>query len=372
MSAHLAACLSLQPTPRHARGADAAGAWQGHQGARGAIARGGCGAGCTTSCGTAGPDPPYLDGKPPDGAHRTVHRGGVRCRPGGGPDRHRHGDGHTWTAAGGCLKSVQNVRFVRRFCTEMTRSAKRCVQNPKSGRIRPVSPAFAPPRSRGCSSALAPPKLAPIIQLEINKMKLISSGTSPFVRKVLVLLHETGQLDDIEIVTAATTPYDTAPEVASANPIGKIPALIRAEGPAIYDSRVICRYLDDRAQAGLYPDGRRWETLTLEATADGIMEAAVLMVYEHKMRPGEAFVEAWVDAQWTKIERAVAALNARWMSHLRGPLDMGQIAMGCALGYLDFRHDARGWRKGNDALDDWYAVFSQRESMKLTAPAYVV
>ncbi len=199
-------------------------------------------------------------------------------------------------------------------------------------------------------------------------MKLISSGTSPFVRKVLVLLHETGQLDDIEIVTAATTPYDTAPEVASANPIGKIPALIRAEGPAIYDSRVICRYLDDRAQAGLYPDGRLWETLTLEATADGIMEAAVLMVYEHKMRPGEAFVEAWVDAQWAKIERAVAALNARWMSHLRGPLDMGQVAVGCALAYLDFRHEDRGWRKGNDALDDWFAVFAERDSMVATRP----
>lgn len=200
-------------------------------------------------------------------------------------------------------------------------------------------------------------------------MKLISSGTSPFVRKVHVLLHETGQMDDLEIVTALTSPFDTAPEVASANPLGKIPALIRDEGPTIYDSRVICRFLDDRAQSNLYPQGRLWETLTLEATADGIMEAAVLMLYEHRLRPAEAVLESWVDAQWDKIESAVNALNARWVSHLRGPLDMGQIAVGCALAYLDFRHDARGWRKGNDALDDWFALFSQRDSMKATQPA---
>ncbi|NHQ75622.1 glutathione S-transferase [Roseovarius gahaiensis] len=200
-------------------------------------------------------------------------------------------------------------------------------------------------------------------------MKLISSGTSPFVRKVHVLLHETGQMDDLEIVTALTSPFDTAPEVASANPLGKIPALIRDEGPTIYDSRVICRFLDDRAQSNLYPQGRLWETLTLEATADGIMEAAVLMLYEHRLRPAEAVLESWVDAQWDKIESAVNALNARWVSHLRGPLDMGQIAIGCALAYLDFRHDARGWRKGNDALDDWFALFSQRDSMQATQPA---
>jgi len=200
-------------------------------------------------------------------------------------------------------------------------------------------------------------------------MKLISSGTSPFVRKVHVLLHETGQLDDLDIVTARTSPFDTAPEVASANPLGKIPALIRDEGPTIYDSRVICRFLDDRAQSNLYPQGRLWETLTLEATADGIMEAAILMLYEHRLRPAEAVLETWVDAQWDKIAGAVDALNARWISHLRGPLDMGQIAVGCALAYLDFRHDARGWRHGNDALDDWFALFSQRDSMTATQPA---
>lgn len=199
-------------------------------------------------------------------------------------------------------------------------------------------------------------------------MKLIAAAASPFARKVRVLLDETGQTDEVELVATVTDPLKTAPEVAAANPIGKIPALVREDGPALYDSRVITRYLDARARAGLYPDAHLWETLTLEATADGIMDAAVLMVYEHRLRPPEKQCEGWVDSQWSKIERALAAVNQRWMSHLSGPLDMSHIAMGCALGYLDFRHPGHNWRKGNDALDDWFAVFAERASMKATVP----
>lgn len=92
------------------------------------------------------------------------------------------------------------------------------------------------------------------------------------------------------------------------------------------------------------------------------------MVYERRVRPENMVYEPWIEAQWEKISRSVAAINARWMSHLRGPLDAGQIAVGCALGYLDFRLDDRGWRKGNDALDDWFAVFAERESMTASAP----
>ena len=199
-------------------------------------------------------------------------------------------------------------------------------------------------------------------------MKLISAGPSPFVRKVRVLLLETGQQDDVEIVDVATTPVNSDAQAVAANPTGKIPALVREDGPAIYDSRVITRFLDARVDAGMYPEARLWETLTLEATADAIMDAAVLMVYEHRVRPAEKVYDGWVDAQWGKISRSLSAVNTRWMSHLAGPLDMSHIAIGCALGYLDFRHGALGWRKGNDALDDWYASFSARDSMVATAP----
>lgn len=200
-------------------------------------------------------------------------------------------------------------------------------------------------------------------------MKLLMSPSSPFVRKVRVLVLETGQTDAVTEVVVNTTALATAPEVIAANPTGKIPALIRDNGPALYDSRVITRFLDDRAQAGLYPAGRLWDVLTLEATADAILDAAVAMVYEIRLRPAEMQYETMMDAQWEKVSRALNVLNARWMSHLSGPLDMGQISVGCALGYLDFRHKSRNWRNGNDALAEWYATFSTRRSMLETVPA---
>ncbi|WP_127113014.1 glutathione S-transferase [Shimia sediminis] len=199
-------------------------------------------------------------------------------------------------------------------------------------------------------------------------MKLISASASPFVRKVRVLMHETGQTEDIDLLDIKTSPVATNDDVKAANPVGKIPALIRDDAPALYDSRVICRFLDSRANAGLYPEAMLWDVLTLEATADGIMDAAVLVTYEGRLRPAELQDDNWREAQWEKVARAVSALNTRWMSHLAGPLDMGQIAVGCALGYLDFRHDARKWRRGNDALATWYESFSQRDSMIATAP----
>ncbi len=199
-------------------------------------------------------------------------------------------------------------------------------------------------------------------------MKLISAKPSPFGRKVKVLLHETSQIDDVDVISVTTTPVATDDHVAASNPVGKIPVLVREDAPAVYDSRVICRFFDARAGAGLYPEARLWETLTLEATADGIMDAAILMVYEHRVRPPEKVFDGWINAQWAKIERALNAVNSRWMSHLNGPFDMSHIAMGCALGYLDFRLPDRNWRKGNDVLDDWFAVFAERPSMQATAP----
>jgi glutathione S-transferase len=200
-------------------------------------------------------------------------------------------------------------------------------------------------------------------------MRLFHSPTSPFVRKVMVVLHETGQLGDVTLVPAAGTAVAPGTMPLSLNPLGKIPALERADGPALYDSRVICRYLCDRAGAALYPPGaRQWDTLTLEATGDGIMDASVLMVYESRVRP-EAFRSSdWVEGQWAKIDRALGVLENRWMSHLLGPLDIGQIAVACALGHLDFRHGARNWRQGRGALDDWFAAFSARPAMTATAP----
>jgi glutathione S-transferase len=200
-------------------------------------------------------------------------------------------------------------------------------------------------------------------------MQLLMSPASPFVRKARVLIREANLMDTVTEVEVATTPLNSDQSVVAANPLGKIPALIRADGPAIYDSRVITRFLDDHAGSDLYPQSRIWEILTLEATGDAIMEAAVGITYEMRFRPKDKHMPEWMDAQWAKITRALAAIETRWISHLNGPLDMGQIGVASALSYLDLRHDARAWRNGHAALADWHAGFSKRDSMVATAPA---
>ena len=200
-------------------------------------------------------------------------------------------------------------------------------------------------------------------------MKLYSSPTSPFARKVRALILQAGLAPEVEFVAASGTPTAPGSMPVDKNPLGKIPTLLLDDGKALYDSRVICRYLDQRAGAGLYPEARLWDVLTLEATADGMMEAAVLMVYESRLRPEDLRFAPWVEGQWSKVARAIEALEADWTAHLAGPLDMGQIALGCALGYLDFRHGDRDWRAGHVNLAAWEAEFRQRPSVQATIPA---
>ncbi len=199
-------------------------------------------------------------------------------------------------------------------------------------------------------------------------MQLLMSPASPFVRKVRVMLREANLMDVVQEVEVATTPMNSAPEVVAANPLGKIPVLLREDGPAIYDSRVITRYLDSHANSGLYPKSRLWDVLTLEATAEAAMDAAVGMTYEMRFRSEDMQYGDWLDAQWDKITRALGALDDTWLPVLKGPMTMGHIGTASALGYLDLRHDARGWRTNAPALADWYAEFAQRTSMVETAP----
>ncbi|NBZ86542.1 glutathione S-transferase [Stagnihabitans tardus] len=194
-------------------------------------------------------------------------------------------------------------------------------------------------------------------------MKLFYSPTSPFVRKVSVLILETGL--QVERIPGSGTPLDPGQAPIAQNPLGKVPTLLTDEGQAIFDSRVICRYLDDKAGAGLYqPD--TWAILTQEALADGILEAALLMVYEGRLRPEELRFAPWVEGQSAKIDRALDLLET---APPEGALTMGQIALGCALGYLDFRHGPRDWRARRPRLAAWAEGIAARPSMLATLPA---
>ncbi len=202
-------------------------------------------------------------------------------------------------------------------------------------------------------------------------MQLYTSPTTPFGRKVMVLIRESGLTDRVEEIAVAGSPLDPGSLPLAQNPLGKIPALVPAGGgAAIYDSRVICRYLDDLSGAGFYPQGADlWPILTLEATADGILEAALLMVYEGRLRPEALRYAPWVEGQWQKIARALDAVEARSMGVLTGPLTMAHIAIAVALEYLDFRHADRDWRQERPALSAWAKGFAARPAMVETRPA---
>ena len=200
-------------------------------------------------------------------------------------------------------------------------------------------------------------------------MKLYHSPASPFVRKVMVLLHELDRADQVDVKDVTTTALQSDPSLVAANPLARLPSLERPDGGTLYDSRVITAYLNDIFDGGYYPQGAaRWDVLTLEATGDGIMDSAVSMVYEKRLRPENQQSSDWIEAQWAKVARTLSALNDRWMSHLSAPLNMGQISVACALSYLDFRLDARNWRQGNVALSNWHNDVSARPSMQATQP----
>ncbi len=199
-------------------------------------------------------------------------------------------------------------------------------------------------------------------------MKLYTNPASPFCRKVEAILIETGLDTRVETELSKGNPVHPGTMPVGTNPLGKIPTLVGAEGEAVFDSRVICRYLDALAGSGLYPEHRLWQVLTLEALADGICDAGVSMTYEVRSRPEEKQYASWLDAQWSKIVRALDVLEDGWTDWLEGAPTMAHFALGAALGYLDFRHGARGWRTGHHKLADWQSTFDERPSMAATRP----
>lgn len=191
---------------------------------------------------------------------------------------------------------------------------------------------------------------------------LRSSPASPFGRKVKLAAAILGLYDRIESVNADTN--DPSDSLRRQNPLGKIPVLITDDGQMLYDSRVIVEYLDHLAGGGrIIPAGaERFEVLRQQALADGIMDAAILRVYEKRFRPEEKWHAPWTDRQAEKIERALATLEAAPPA-MGEELHLGHIALACALGYLDLRF-AGSWRDAHPNLVAWLDAFAAR------VPAY--
>ncbi|MBD3845604.1 glutathione S-transferase [Bosea sp. SSUT16] len=187
---------------------------------------------------------------------------------------------------------------------------------------------------------------------------LRSSPASPFGRKVKIAALELGLMDRIEIVVADTT--DPAEPLRRQNPLGKIPTLVLEDGMTLFDSRVIVEYLDHLAGGGkLIPAGEaRFAQLRLQALADGICDAALLQVYEGRFRPEAGRNADWLAHQTGKVSRALATLETAPPAFTNRPR-IGEIALACALGYLDLRF-AGTWRADYPKLVAWLDDFAAR------------
>lgn len=202
-------------------------------------------------------------------------------------------------------------------------------------------------------------------------MKLYYSPTSPYVRKVTVMAQETGLDARIERIVASTTPVDQNPEVAKANPLAKVPALVTDSGEILFDSRVICEYLDAQHQgAKFFPANgpARWTALRQQALGDGLLDAALLVRYEGFLRPEDKRWTAWSDGQMKKVKGALVEIE-KLAPSFGDRVDIGTVSIACALGYLDFRFGEMNWRSQYPQTAVWAARFFERPSLKATVPA---
>lgn len=204
-------------------------------------------------------------------------------------------------------------------------------------------------------------------------MKLFWSSRSPFVRKVMIVAHETGLVSRIECVRTVVAPSKPNPEVMALNPLNKLPTLILDDGRALFDSRVIAEYLDTLHDgAKLFPAGgaARFEALRWQALADGTLDFLLLWLTEN-LRAEEKRDPDLVAALKLKFKTTFDALEAEVPALEAAPLGIGHIAIAAALGYADFRYAAQDWRAGRPRLAAWHAAFAARPSYAATEHANV-
>jgi glutathione S-transferase len=200
-------------------------------------------------------------------------------------------------------------------------------------------------------------------------MKLYMSPASPFARKARIIIRE---LDLVRLVEEIPTNPAASDELRRTNPLGKIPALVLDDGSTLIDSPVICEYLNDLGGGKFFPGmsvwrsaSGRWRALTLQALGDGIADAAVARIYEGR-RPEELQNKDAIAKYTAVINRSLDALErARFVE----PPTIGEIAVACAIGYLDFREVMPGWRETRPGLAAWYETFGESPAMQGTQPA---
>jgi glutathione S-transferase len=201
-------------------------------------------------------------------------------------------------------------------------------------------------------------------------MKLYYSAASPYVRKCMVVAIEAGIDGRIEQVPAAVMPTKPNADLARENPLMKLPTLVTDDGQVLYDSRVICEYLDSQhAGVKMIPAAgpERWRVLRWQAMADGITDAGLLCRYEVVTRAEDKRSAEWTDGQATKVRQGLDMAD-KDEALLSAPINLGQIALACGLGWMEFRNVLGDLRKGRPRLFQWYDAFCRRPSMQATMP----
>jgi len=201
-------------------------------------------------------------------------------------------------------------------------------------------------------------------------MKLYWSSRSPYVRKVMIAAHEMGLVDKLECERTIVSAFAENPDMLAVNPLGKIPTLVLDDGTVLYDSPVICEYLDGLHDGPkLFPPTgpARFTALRWLALGDGMLDMLLARMYEERTRTEEQRSEKLQAAIAVKLKSCLDALDAMAPALEKAPVNIGHVAIVCALGYLDFRFDD-DWRAERPALAAWHKSFAARPSVVATEP----
>lgn len=200
-----------------------------------------------------------------------------------------------------------------------------------------------------------------------NRLKLHWSPKSPYVRKVMICAHELGVVDRLTLERSVAAMLKPNPKIMADNPLSKIPTLVREDGGTLFDSVVICEYLNDLTNGPLFPKGgeAKWQALRWHAFGDGLLDALILWRNE---REREVPLATLIDAFELKTLASLKLLDEEAAALTAAPFSIGHVTVACALGYADYRFDALQWRTKAPRLAQWFEAVAARPSFRQTEP----